>query len=407
MADNLSMAGGVSRKLGPAELIETAIVGPIPQPEGPPSAAQQEIELRAPRQKRVRTTPPIGRRGFLDPAHLPLTAATASIAGANLGSSPMKGAKLFTASTLEAALKSGDLSKVDPALPMATWPLVQLLATALEPEGPLGSRGPLSSRGPLGRHAWNPSELFRAFGSCDSFSRFLTSIGGPGSAFGPLGNFGADARWIKALFPLTQSIFRILGPDGPLGPKGPLGYLGATGGHGFAQAENGHFVSQRGVERNTDVEYLGGKRSLQLVELYPENDAANLTKQDVSWIADGRIDATDPEDSFKFSVQKNKPFSLTVVPERLGDIFTLELLDKRGRTIATSDSKRFVNFIELTPPASGRYTARVTLRSSTETEPLNKYPVAAMIDAMLKPFFGEEITKRPPGAYRLVCAPGS
>lgn len=350
----------------------------------------------------------------IDPSRLPTDPVQGAILGAHAGRWNRPGALFITAKQVDVALASGDLRALDPMLPQALWPLVQSLAVALTPEGALGSRGPLSSRGPVGNHAWNPSEVLRAAGDWRSAAQMMTAFGGPGSELGPLGSFGAGAAWAKAMLPLLGPIaaqleagkmFGVLGPNGPLGPEGPLGFLGRTGGHGFAQNDRGEFVSARGVERNTSVRYLGDKRDFGLVELYREVDHAKVEKQDASWIVDGHIEASDRDgDSFKFRVKKGELLTLTVVPERVGDIFALELFDRRGRVVARSDSDRLVNFIQAKAPVGGELTARVTVKSrGPEKESLAASPITAWIDALLAPIFGSEINRRPSGAYRLVA----
>lgn len=351
----------------------------------------------------------------IDPTQLPTNPVQGAILGAHAGRWNRPGALFITAKQVDAALAAGDLSALDPMLPRALWPLVQSLAITLTPEGALGSRGPLSSRGPIGNDKWNASEALRAAGDWRKTSQLMSAFGGPGSELGPLGGFGASAEWAKSMLPLlgpiaaqlqAGKIFGVLGPDGPLGPEGPLGFLGRTGGHGFAQNERGEFVSARGVERSTAVQYLGNKRDLGLVELYREVDHAKVKKQDASWIVDGRIEAGDPDgDSFKFRVKKGELLTLTVVPERIGDVFALELFDRRGRLVASSDSDRLVNFIQAEAPVSGELTARVTVKSrGPERESLAASPLTAWIDAMLAPIFGSDFNRRPSGAYRLVAS---
>lgn len=377
------------------------------------SALQQQPD--PPSAKQEKKPPALSKDGRIDPTQLPNDPVGGSIIGADAGRWNRKGALFVTAKQVDALLASGDLSKLDPMIPAALWPLVQALAQALTPDGTLGSRGPLSSRGPVGNHAWNPSELFRAFGDWRAMSLELMGLGGPGSSFGSLGPFGADGAWAKSMLPLlgpiasqlqAGGIFGVLGPDGPLGPKGPLGYLGRVGGHGFAQDASGNFISKQGIERKTQVEYLGEKRTMNLVELYRESDAAKVKNQDASWVIDGLVDKGDDDgDSFKFHVKKGDLLTLTVVPERVGDVFTLELFDKKGRLVAVSDSDRFVNFVQAKAPVGGELTARVKVKTrGPDSESVAQSPVAAWVDMLLAPVFGSEIGKRPSGAYRLVCS---
>jgi hypothetical protein len=371
------------------------------------SAPQHDVLIPdAPAFVAVHKTPATGKSGRFE---LPLDSVSGAIAGAHAGEWNRKGALLVTAKDVELAL--GDPLKLDRHVPIAYWPLVQAAAQALTPEGVLGSRGPLSSRGAVGFDPHNPSQVMKAVGGWRSASEMLSMFGGPGSELGSLGAFGPTAGWAKAMLPFlgplaaqleAGKLFGVLGPDGVLGAKGPLGYLGTVGGHGFALDARGNFKSARGIERNTDVRYLGSKRSLQLVELYRESDAAQVKKQDTSWIVDGRIEAGDPDgDTFRFHAKKGQLLTLAVVPERLGDTFAVDLYDRSGRLVARSDSDRFVNFIQMRAPKGGELFAKITVKARSEVEPVS--PVTAWIDLLLAPL---GIEQRPSGAYRLVCAPG-
>jgi hypothetical protein len=340
-----------------------------------------------------------------------LSALTAAQAGAELGKTPRLGAKLVTASDVERLITSGDFSSLTPALPRPLWPFVQALGQALQIDGPLGDRGPLSPRGALGSEVWNPAFWMKAMGDWSGLSKDLSAAGGPGSGLGSLGDLGpTNPAWIRAglmaLGPAAQQLdagglFTALGPMGALSALGALGYLGVVGGHGFAQDASGQFVGPDGaVQRTTDVTYQGAKRSMELVEMYPERFASKLANNDASWMVRGALPPSDPEDTFRFTPKKDQLVTLTAVPDDRGDVFSIELLDKGGRVLARSDSERYVNFIQVEAKAGVELQVRITRQDGQARGPS---PVSAFIDAMLFPLTMMGGGKRPAEhGYRLL-----
>ena len=375
-------------------------------PAPPPLDAAREVEV--PRSKATRPASPEpelapappgavrkarGRHGT--PARpAGLSAVTAAQAGAELGRAPRLGAKLVTASEVERLITSGDLSSLTPALPRALWPFVQQLGQALQMDGPLGDRGPLSRRGALEDSVWSPAFWMKAIGDWSALSSDLTAHGGPGSALGSLGGFGPTnpaliRAGLAALGPAAQQLdagglFTALGPLGPLGALGALGYLGAVGGHGFAQDAQGRFVGPKGeVRRTTDVSYEGAKRTLELVEVYSEGFASKLATNDASWMVRGALPPSDPEDTFRFTPAQDQVVTLTAVPDDRGDVFTLELLDRAGKVLATSDSEAYVNFIQVEAKAGVELAIRVKRQDGEGRGPT---AVSAYLDALFLPF---------------------
>lgn len=377
------------------------------------------------------TAPPrVHAKLHLDPTALPTNAIEGAKHGAEIGHWNTKGAVIVTASGIEDLARTGDFSSITPAIPRHLWPAVQAMLQTYSPDGPLGSRGPLSARGPIGNHPWNPSFWF---GTTEwrKTSEKLTANGGPGSELGPLGQFGAAGEAANKLAQLDAlakqmeagGLFAGFGPHSALGPKGPLGFLGAVGGHGFKQDENGAFVGDGKIQRTTDVRYEGRTRTHELAELYRDEDLPkSMRDNDTSWMVRGVIapKTIDDSDTFSFTSHHEQFVTLTLIPENLSDVFEIELLDDKGRSIAKSDSDRFVNFIQVETDTARKLQVRVKLKKSDPVEPLLAHPVAMWIDTALAPLiaWGQAATPflraagydvdRPfeRGAYRL-CVVGS
>lgn len=353
-----------------------------------------------------------------------LTAVTASQTGAHAGRRPRTGARLVTASTVEQLIDSGDLSSVRPAIPRALWPAVRQMATALGIDGPLGDKSPLSKKGVLGDGPMNPQFWMRLVGDWSGLAKALTEAGGPGSRHGPLGRGGpgdleAMKANLEAMGPLSaqlqaSGLFTALGPWGALNALSVLGYLGAMGGHGFAQDEHGRFVDAEGkVQRTTDVAYEGDARTHQLVEVYTEAFAEDMSDNDTTWMVKGHLPPSDADDTFAFTPRQDRTLTLTVVPEDRSDVFAIDLLNERGEVVATSDSKDYMNFIQVDVPAGQPLKARVRRQEGERQGPSL---VSTYIDMMLfplelgaaamKPWLrdeGVEVPDAQPHGYRLIA----
>ncbi len=327
---------------------------------------------------------------LLDPFRLPTNAVDAAIAGIQVGQWNRPGARLITASDVEATLDSG--------LPPALQALGRSMAQALGRSGPLGSHGPLGRLGPVADEPWSPSFWMNKVGDWSDTSAKLASQGGPGSDLGPLGKYGPLAAE-KDLDPAILAelraggMFAPLGPLGPLGALGALGYLGLVGGHGYARNEDGNFVDKTGkvVHTTSVVDADGKKKSFELVELFPEKVAKAARIHDASWAIKGALTADEKDgDAFRFAAKKGQIITLTVVPERAGDTLSIELV-QRGKVVARSESDTLVNWIHLEAPQSG--TLEVRVRKKEGASAPAPHPATAMIDWVLSPLvaWGEAV----------------
>lgn len=310
------------------------------------------------------------------------SAAHAAVRGAERGTRPQHGAPLRTASDLERTLER--------EFPMG---LGAQLAAVFGHEGVLGSRGVLSPLGALGRHLHSPTFWMNAFGSWRGLAELMTTFKGPGSNAGSLGDFGPRSDWARTFIkPLFGQLgvdlakggrYAVLGPDGPLSAVAGLGHLGPNGGTGYVLDPSGNFVDKNGeVQRDTTVRYQGRAQVHALYELYTENKAAGMKNNDASWMVRGQLDHQDSDgDRFHFTVKAGQHVTALAVPERAGERYGLELLDKRGRVIARSDSDNLVNWAHLPFPKDTEVSVRILRRPDQK-----KFePLGAAIDALLYP----------------------
>lgn len=368
VADNLSVEK--IRSLGvPAVL---PLSGSADTAEVQSKATQGEVGLGKTPWSRPTNTAALGRH----------PSANAAVQGAERGTRPQHGAPLRTASDLERAIEA--------ELPAG---LAAQLRAVFGHEGVLGSRGVLSPLGALGRHLHNPTFWMNAFGSWRGLAEALTSFKGPGSEAGSLGDFGPRSAFAQTfLKPLLGQLgvdlakggrYAVLGPDGPLGAVAGLGYLGPNGGTGYVLDPSGNFVDQNGeVQRDTTVRYQGRAQVHALYELYTENKAAGMKNNDASWMVRGQLDHQDSDgDRFHFTVKAGKHLTVLAVPERAGERYGVELLDKRGRVIARSDSDNLVNWAHLPFKKDTEVSVRILRRPDQR----RFEPLGAAIDALLYP----------------------
>lgn len=276
----------------------------------------------------------------------------------------------------------GDLSSVRPAIDPARVPggppeLYLSSSSCLGSYGPLGAYGPLGVLGPLGDDVWNPAYWISGAGDWREWSEQLADLDGPLSAEGPLGPDGPVAEDHYYGSPLYDQnhfakqlqgggVWTALGPIGPLGALGPLGPLGPVGAHGLARTDDGDYVDGDGgaIVRAVSVPFGDGARSYELVEHYTERRAAELPDNDTSFVVAGRVTSFYDADTFAFTSAHDQLVTVVVVPEKSLDDFDLLLVDDAGDVVASSRSRRYIDWIQLDVPAGTRLHARVVLASS-------------------------------------------
>jgi hypothetical protein len=300
-----------------------------------------------------------------------------------------------TASSVQAL--NGSLSSVRPAVRTADpghSPEFYLQpGSALGPAGPLGAWGPLGALGPVGNNSWNPSAWISGFGDWSSWSRSLTAAGGPLSESGPLGPNGplsvrAYTQTLPAINDFSKQlqaggVWTVLGPIGPLGALGPLGPLGPVGAHGFVRDSSGRYLQAGQPVRTVRIPYQGRYRTYELYEHYPETTARSLQDNDTSFMVSGAIDRSSEVDAYTFTSRSAQYVTLLLLPENSLSDFDLELLDSKGRAVASSRSDgrqtlfgalvlnlgNYIDFIQLPAQANARFTARVSARTTNPLFP--------------------------------------
>jgi hypothetical protein len=245
-ADNASVVNRLPPKPVAPSIQTTDVAGPTTVSEAQSLKPAVTAEAPSPlgSTAHVPTTTAPAPSPLLDPFRLPTNPVDAVTAAIDVGHWNRAGAKLITASDVDAML-NGDIAKALPRVPAAMHPMVRSLAQALGRDGPLGSHGPLGKLGPAADEPWSPSFWMNKAGDWTELSEKLAKNGGPGSAAGPLGKNGPLGDAQKTLDPAlleelkAGGLFAPLGPLGPLGALGALGYLGLVGGHGYARNEDG------------------------------------------------------------------------------------------------------------------------------------------------------------------------
>ncbi len=332
----------------------------------------------------------------IDAANPPTTPATAAAFAGQVGRWQNEGALLVTASTVEGALAGSDR-------PFGSRS--RSIAAAMQKDGALGAVGPLGKLGPVGDKPWNPTYWSGGGDDWSSASQDMSSNGGPGSNRGPLGDDGAIAKHDR-FDPDFQAggALAAYGLTGPLGPLGPLGYLGRLGGHGHTRNPDGDFVNADGnVVRSVTVERGDAARPYELFEMYSKAKASSMTDNDTSWMVRGQ--ASEGGDTFPFKSGSDQFVTLAVVPEDMNDSFELELLDKQGRVVATSNSDTSINWIQVQADAGRELQVRVKQTADAKS---GHTMTSAFVEAALTPMmlaygmFDPASAKQEPNTYRLV-----
>lgn len=276
--------------------------------------------------------------------------------------------RVVSASSVEAL--DGDLSSLTPPCETAdafhSCEYYLSPSSALGDYGPIGAYGPLGTLGPLGSNAWNPSYWISAAGD---WSEWSDSVEGPLSESGPLGPDGpiGDVAYFETLPSINDwskqlqagGVWTVLGPLGPLGALGPLGPLGPLGGHGYDTDAGGRYVHNGRTVRTIRAPWQD--EPFELVEMYDEA-TAKAVPPDTSFVALGEIRGQ--SDTYPAKSQRDQWVTVLVVPEKQLDNFDLTIRDSAGRVLATSNSRSYIDWIELQAPAGGRMSIEVSLASS-------------------------------------------
>ncbi len=263
--------------------------------------------------------------------------------------------------------------------PLPTDFIADSLLTALGDFGPVGPSGPLGALGPIGDNSWNVTEVFKMFPDWSQWSHFLSLNGGPLSSQGPLGPNGPlSANAYEVLLPQINQysrqlqaggIWSVVGPLGPLGALGPLGPLGPVGAHGFKVDSHGNYTHQGQIVRQAQAfQDSDHPQSFDLYEKYDEDDAKKLKNNDTSFMVEGSISDAftfySEVDEYPFQANEDQIVTINVVPEVIGDNFTLEIATANGKVVASSSSPLYMNWIQLVVPKGTQLRARVKMLTS-------------------------------------------
>jgi hypothetical protein len=247
--------------------------------------------------------------------------------------------------------------------------------------GTLGPTGPLQQFGPVGNNFWNASNYISSGSSQDwsKFSAWLTKNEGPLSGSGVFSDWGAGGKHASDLLPFFGLDARLLqegnaaaiaGPLGPHGAYGANGPLGPIGAHGFvADPISGRYLKDG--KPLTKIQ-AGKGNTYQLVEYYSQQQAQTLSKKntlDSSFLMDGKLNGKNAQE-LNIKAEKDTWLSVLAIPDKTYGNVSVELVAKDGTVIALSESRSFVNFVQIRVPSNQPFTIRVRSLSST-LEPQN------------------------------------
>ena len=241
---------------------------------------------------------------------------------------------------------------------------------ALGFDGPIGCYGPLALNGPIGSNLWNKSSWINHFSWID----WESHTKGPLTKEGPLGENGPYTRknyYHGSLFKMNSfsphtrafGVWSVLGPIGPLGAVGALGPLGPLA-NLFKANKNGEFLDEKGnVETTVSVAYNSSLyRQFDLFENYLPSFAQSNVLDTSFMVQDDLLNYRSKSATFLFTSSQNQFVHLLAVPLFRSGVFRIDLRDQSGKTIISSKSDKFVNFILFS--AHKNQTYRVTISSS-------------------------------------------
>jgi hypothetical protein len=274
----------------------------------------------------------------------------------------------MTASTVEA--QNTNMKGVYPAVD-SDLSIYLGVNSALGYLGPISQLGPLGPLGPLGTNLWSPSAWISG---AYSWNSYFSTINGPLSASGPLGQNGhyTDANYYNgSIFSINQfaantrnfGLWSILGATGPLGAVGALGPLGTIGATGLVRnSATGQFTNTSGnVVRSLSVPYNSKtSRTFDVYENYTQSFATQMVDNDTSFMVEGSL-GFNASNSYTINSSQNQIVTVLTVPDTtlMSDIIYVGVYTTSGKLIALSNSDSYINYVEFTAP-KGSYVVKIT-----------------------------------------------
>ncbi len=255
------------------------------------------------------------------------------------------------------------------------WSSRAALSEILSLRGPLGPLGPVGELGAIGDKTWNPSFWWTQFVRSNVWTVYANKMSvnvskmkkyGPLSNEGSLGDLGPLAKdW-------GEGAYSILGTRGILGPLGPLGALGMMGALQTVGLkgpdENGNYRYKGKIIKSVNIEWADGVREFEIMEKYTSKEAQRRSRNgslENSFMVDSSMSPFELTQSYKSKSDREKLVSVLVVPDAgamlnmfgaaLPTNFSIEVRDKKGNLIGSSDMSFQANFVQFAVPKNGEY----------------------------------------------------
>lgn len=249
------------------------------------------------------------------------------------------------------------------------WSSRVALSEVLSLRGPLGPLGPVGELGPIGDNTWNPSfwwtQIIRS-NIWNVYSNKMIAKAGPLSRWGSLGDLGPLAKdWGEGAY----SILGTRGILGPLGPLGALGLMGALQTIGLkGPDEQGNYYYKGKVIKSVHIDWADGGHEFEIMEKYTSQEARRRSRNGTlenSFMVDASLAPYETQHTYHSKSDQEKLVSVLVVPDAgvmtsgfgmpLPTNFSIEVRDKKGNLIGSSDMSFQANFVQFVVPRHGEY----------------------------------------------------
>lgn len=255
------------------------------------------------------------------------------------------------------------------------WSSRAALAEVLSLRGPLGPYGPVGELGAIGDNTWNPSFWWTQFVRSNAWTVYANKMSVNVSKmkeYGPLSKYGS----LSDIGPLAndwgEGAYSILGTRGILGPLGPLGALGMMGALQTVGLkgpdENGNYRYKGKIIKSVSIEWADGVREFEIMEKYTSKEAQRRSRNgslENSYMVDSSMSPFESTQSYKSKSDREKLVSVLVVPDAgamlnmfglpMPTNFSIEVRDKKGNLIGSSDMSYQANFVQFAVPKNGEY----------------------------------------------------
>lgn len=234
--------------------------------------------------------------------------------------------------------------------------------------------------GPIGNNRWQPYYWRNVFKSwCHAVTKYVPKVLRTEGPFGPLSEWGANARtWGEGVYDFLGTA-GLLGPLSVLGPLGPMGVLLSE--KELTLNANGEYINLQGnIVRNVLVPFGQTFREYNVFNYYNEDYVSELSNKkdlDSSFMFDGVLKNNENSRKMHVKIGQRELTTIMIIPDynytKHDDgiyhsmNFMLRVRNHKGQILAESNLVDYTNFVQVINPENSQVTVEI-IRQGTRDE---------------------------------------